>query len=334
MNAPLPPQEIGDALGGFSKLRVLVLGDLFLDEYLEGEMFEISREGPIPVVKLASRERTAGAAGNLACSLRNLGAQVSIVSVVGEDPAGDELTTQLEEKNIGTDSIIRLPSEPTLTYTKIRARVSNAPSREILRLDVLPDEPIDSAIEDRVLSALEEKAGEVDAIIVLDQVHHLVTRRILDELPGLAAAHNLFLQGSSRERLEEFHDFNLVIPNEQEARGALGNPEQDIRPGELAGKLKQLGSHREVLLTLGPDGMAALGEDRDETTLLPSRAGEVVDVTGAGDAVSSAVLLGKLAGWDLHSAAAVASHCAAIAISRAGTHHVTLGELQEALGAD
>ena len=78
--------------------------------------------------------------------------------------------------------------------------------------------------------------------------------------------------------------------------------------------------------------MAALGEDGEGAALLPSLAAEVVDVTGAGDAVSSAVLLGRLAGWDLHSAAWVASHCASIAISRTGTHHVTLGELQEALG--
>ena len=332
MNTPRPPQELGDALDAFSSLRILVLGDLFLDEYLEGEMFEISREGPIPVVKLASRVRTAGAAGNLACSLSNLGAQVSMVSVVGEDPAGAELATQLQEKNIATESIIRLPSKPTLTYTKIRARVSNAPSREILRLDVLPDEPIDRTIEDRVLAVLAEVAGEMDAIIVLDQVHHLVTRRILDELPALAAAHKLFLQGSSRERLAEFHDFNLVIPNDQEARAALGIPGEDVPPGELAVKLKQQGSHREVLLTLGPGGMAALGENQAEASLLPSLAGEVVDVTGAGDAVSSAVLLGRLAGWDLHSASRVASHCASIAISRAGTHHVTLQELQEALG--
>ena len=78
--------------------------------------------------------------------------------------------------------------------------------------------------------------------------------------------------------------------------------------------------------------MAALGEDGKEAALLPSLAAEVGDVTGAGDAVSAAVLLGRLAGWDLHSAAWVASHCASIAISRTGTHHVTLGELQEALG--
>ena len=332
MNTPRPRQEMGDALDAFSRLRILVLGDLFLDEYLEGEMFEISREGPIPVVKLASRVRTAGAAGNLACSLRNLGAQVSIVSIVGEDPAGAELATQLQEKNIGTESIIRLPSKPTLTYTKIRARVANAPSREILRLDVLPEEPIDNSLEDRVLSVLGAVASKLDAIIVLDQVHHLVTRRILDELPAIAAAHKLFLQGSSRERLAEFHDFDLVIPNDQEARAALEIPGEDVPPGELAVKLKQQGSHREVLLTLGPGGMAALGENQAEAILLPSLAGEVVDVTGAGDAVSSAVLLGRLAGWDLHSAASVASHCASIAISRTGTHHVTLQELQEALG--
>ena len=332
MKPPISAQELAAALGGFSRLRVLVLGDLFLDEYLEGEMFEISREGPIPVVKLTSRLGTAGAAGNLACSLRNLGAQVSILSLIGEDPAGKDLLSQLEEKNIGSDALIRLPSKPTLTYTKIRARVANAPSREILRLDVLPEAPIDSDIEDRVLAVLAEKAAELDAIIVLDQVHHLVTRRILDELPALAGAHNIFLQGSSRQRLEEFHDFNLVIPNEQEARAALGNLQQNISPAELAGKLRQEGSHREVLLTLGPDGMAALGENSREATLLPSLAAEVVDVTGAGDAVSAAVLLGRLAGWDLHSAAWVASHCASIAISRTGTHHVTLGELQEALG--
>ena len=334
MNTPLPLQELSAELGAFPKLRVLVLGDLFLDEYLEGEMFEISREGPIPVVKLASRVRTAGAAGNLACSLKNLGAQVSVLSLVGEDPAGEELLRQLEKKNIGTESIIRLPSKPTLTYTKIRARVANAPSREILRLDVLPEEPIDNSLEDRVLSVLGAVASKLDAIIVLDQVHHLVTRRILDELPAIAAAHKLFLQGSSRERLAEFHDFNLVIPNDQEAREALGIPGEKLPAGELAGELKQQGGHREILLTLGPDGMAALGENREEAILLPSLAGEVVDVTGAGDAVSSAVLLGRLAGWDLHSAASVASHCASIAISRAGTHHVTLQELQEALGGN
>lgn len=332
MRPPLSPQQLSASLDGFSNLRVLVLGDLFLDEYIEGEMFDISREGPIPVVRLDSRVRTAGAAGNLACSLKNLGAAVSLISLVGEDPGGDDLLRQLGQKNIDTDSVIRLPSKPTLTYTKIRARVENAPSREILRLDVLPDGPVDSSIEDLVLSSLEKNAADLDGIIVLDQVNHLVTGRILDELPSIAAAHGLFLQGSSRQRLGEFHDFNLIVPNDQEALGVLGKKDPGIPPGELAEQLRQQGSHKEVLLTLGPGGMAALGIDCEKSVLLPTRAREVLDVTGAGDAVSSAILLGRLSGWDLHSAAWAASHCASVAIARIGTHHVTREELRQAIG--
>ena len=331
MNPPLSPRQLTASLADFSSLRVLVLGDLFLDEYLEGEMFDISREGPIPVVRLDSRLGTAGAAGNLACSLKNLGAAVSLVSLRGEDPAGDDLLRQLTEKGIDTGGIIPLPSKPTLTYTKIRARVENAPSREILRMDVLPDEPIDSGIEDKVLAAIEERASELDGIIVLDQVDHLITKRVLDKLPGLAEEHGIFLQGSSRQRLGEFHDFNLVIPNGQEALGAVGEASPGLSPGDLAGRLRRQGSHGEVLLTLGPEGMAALGKDQENAVLLPTRTREVLDVTGAGDAVSSTVLLGRLSGWDLHSAAWAASHAAAIAIARVGTHHVTREELREGL---
>lgn len=331
MEPPLSPRQLAASLDGFSSLRVLVIGDLFLDEYLSGEMFEISKEGPVPVLRLDSRVSTPGAAGTLACCLKNLGATVSIVSLAGEDSAGDELVAQLGEKGIDTGGVIRLPSNPTLTYTKIRAGVESAPSREILRMDVLPDEPIDRDIEDRVLAAIEERAARLDGIIVLDQVDHLVTKRILARLPELAAEHDIFLQGSSRQRLKEFHGFDLVIPNREEALGALGETGTAPSPGDLAQRLQKQGSHGEVLLTLGPDGMAALDSDGVEVYFLPTEAREIMDVTGAGDAVSSTVLLGRLSGWDLYSAAWASSHSAAIAIARVGTHHVTREELREAL---
>jgi D-beta-D-heptose 7-phosphate kinase/D-beta-D-heptose 1-phosphate adenosyltransferase len=331
MEPPLSPVQLGASLDDFSSLHVLVLGDLFLDIYLEGQMFEISKEGPIPVVRLDSRVGTPGAAGNLACSLKNLGASVSLVSLVGEDTAGDDLLSQMGEKGIDTSPIIRQPSKPTLTYTKIRARVESAPSREILRMDVLPDAPIDSSIEDRVLASIEERVAELDGIIVLDQVDHLVTKRILGRLTAMATEHNIFLQGSSRERLAEFQNFDLVIPNDQEALGAIQKTSGELSHVELAGQLRQLGSHDEVLLTLGPGGMAALGRDQAEAVLLPTHAREILDVTGAGDAVSSTVLLGRLSGWDLHSAAWAASRCASIVIGRVGTHHVSLQELRDAL---
>src|SRR5437867_1988349 len=121
------------AIPRFQKLRVLVVGDLFLDEYIESEMFEISKEGPLPVLRFETRTQVAGAAGNLASTIRGLGAQVSVVGLVGRDPNGQVLVEQLRRKGLRTEGILKDPQQPTLTYTKVRARVANTPSREVLR---------------------------------------------------------------------------------------------------------------------------------------------------------------------------------------------------------
>ncbi len=339
VSPPRPIDELVAGLEAFSKLRVLVVGDLFLDEYIEGEMFEISKEGPIPVVRLESRVRAAGAAGNLASSIRNLGAAVSVVGVVGRDGNGDELVGELRDKGIDTEGIIVDENKPTLTYSKIRARVENAPSREILRLDVLPDGPLPSDIENDMLLRVQHRVGEVDGVIVLDQIDHLITARLLDELPAWTRAHGAFLQGSSRDRLAAFRDFDLVIPNDVEARDALDAEMDDAGLSEdaiaaLGDGLRERFGHRRVLLTLGADGMALFAESkaaRGATRRLPTFATDVVDVTGAGDAVSSAAILGSLLGWDLTTAAWAAAHSAAIALGHVGTHHVTCDELGERL---
>jgi len=332
MLPPRPIDELLRALDDLGRHRVLVVGDLFLDEYVEGEMVGISKEGPIPIVRFRSRTTAAGAAGNLASSIRNLGAQVSIVSVAGRDTAGDLLLAELVAKGIDISGVIVDAQRPTLQYGKIRAGVDNAPSREILRLDVLPDGPVRAEIEFELLARIKARLGEVDAVIVLDQIHYTITPAMLERLPELARSAGVFLQGSSRERLAEFREFDLVIPNEAEARAALGA----ASTGEIdrvGREVAQRGRHRELLLTLGPDGMACFPDPRrDEAPVrIPTFAREIADVTGAGDAVASAVILGRLAGWDLTTAAWCASHCAAIAVAHVGTHHVNRGELERAL---
>lgn len=333
---PKPVREIRDSLEEFHRLRVLVVGDFFVDEYVEGEMFEISREGPIPVVRFESRRRAAGAAGNLASSIRNLGARVKVVGLAGDDANGEALREELEEKKIDTSGLLVREGRPTLTYTKFRARVESAPSREILRLDVLPDGPVDRETEDRILEACRRAAGDVDGIIVLDQVHHLVTKRLLDALPEVArggSRKSALLHGSSREHIGDFHDFDLVIPNDLEASGAVGEPGSAGETSgltELGERLKASGRHRQVIITLGPDGMAVFPHQGSMKTL-PTFADDVVDVTGSGDAVASTALLGNILGWDLETVAWTASQSAAIAISHVGTHHVTREELDRAL---
>jgi rfaE bifunctional protein kinase chain/domain len=340
----LPPRPIAEIIAStaeFSGSRVLVVGDLFLDEYIEGEMVGISKEGPIPVLKHRSRVTAAGAAGNLASSIRNLGAQVSVVGVVGDDANGAALLAELQRKGIDTRGVLIDPRAPTLKYGKIRAFVESAPSREILRLDVLPEGPIRPELEAEILRRVEAQVAFADGVIVLDQVRYLITPRLLDRLPDLARLHGAFLQGSSREHLADFHDFDLVVPNDREARIALGalglETAENAGVEDLGVELRRQGRHRQVLLTLGPEGMAVFSAvDSPPSAPAPSRriptlARDVVDVTGAGDAVASTVVLGMLAGWDLTTAAWTASHAAAIAIAHVGTHHVTLAELTAAL---
>lgn len=323
-------QEIVKAMKAFRDLSVLVVGDLFLDEYIEGEMFEISKEGPIPVIRIESKTQTAGAAGNLASSIRNLGAKVSVVGIVGDDPNGKVLVSQLRAKGIDCDGIIANPTKPTLTYSKVRARVENTPSREILRLDVLPDGPLDAALENRrlenrLIETVKKAARGVQGIIVLDQIHHLITKRMLRELPGIARANGALLHGSSRERIRDFRKFDLITPNDREAHLAVGGDAADVE--RLGRTLKAKGGHAKVMLTLGADGMA-LFSGEDAMGRIPTFARDVVDVTGAGDAVSSVTLLGNILGWDLKSLAWAASQAAAIAIEHVGTHHVTAAELE------
>jgi D-beta-D-heptose 7-phosphate kinase/D-beta-D-heptose 1-phosphate adenosyltransferase len=305
----MPPRAVAASIRAFHKLRILVVGDLFLDEYVEGEMFEISREGPIPVVRVESRTQTPGAAGNLASSLRNLGARVSVVGATGRDPNGKVLLGCLRRWGVRTGGVIIDPGSPTLTYSKLRARVESSPSREILRVDVLPRGPMEPRLEKAVLSAIQRASAGAHGIIVLDQIHHLVSRRVLRELPRIARARGALLHGSSREHIADFRGFDLITPNDREAMEAVGA--STARPERLARDLRSAGKHRKILLTLGERGMIAL-DGRGDVKRFPTYAHTVADVTGAGDAVSSVALLGNILRWDIATIAWTASQAAAI----------------------
>jgi rfaE bifunctional protein kinase chain/domain len=248
-----------------------------------------------------------------------------VVGVVGKDANGSILLSRLRKKGIRTNGVAVDPSRSTFTYTKVRARVENTPSRELFRMDILPGGPPDARTEATIVSALRRESRGADAVIVLDQIHHLVTPRLLDEVPRIAREARALLHGSSRDHIALFHDFDLITPNDREASGAVGGRARGV---EAMGRLLQRrGRHRKILLTLGAEGMVAFPE-AGAPGRLPTLAQEVVDVTGAGDALSSVAVLGNVLGWDLGTLAWTASHAAAIAIAHVGTHHVSREELE------
>jgi len=324
----LSREQILKEIARFQKLTVVVAGDLFLDEYIETEMFEISKEGPFPVLRFESRTQFAGAAGNLASAIRGLGAQVSVVGIVGKDRNGQVILDQFRAKGMRTRGILIDPEKPTLTYTKFRARVPNAPSKEVFRMDVLPDGPLDAKREEKVLAALARETKRADAVILLDQIRHLISPRVLDGAPRLARKRKIPIQGSSRDHIGEFRGFDLITPNDREALGAVGGGREDI--AGLGERLKRHGKHRKVILTLGPDGMALFPE-KGPMARIPTVARQVIDVTGAGDAVSAAAVLGNVLGWDIETLGFTASCAAAVVIARVGTYHLTAADLARAV---
>jgi len=325
------PAEILDSIRRFGDIRVLVVGDLFLDEYIEGEMIEISKEGPMPVIRVDSRTRTPGAAGNLASSIRNLGARVSVVGIVGTDPNGSDLVAALGARGIHADGIIADERRPTLTYSKLRARVANSPSQEILRMDVLPREPLSREEEDAVLERIDAESKGVQGIIVLDQIHHLISARVLRGTVKIARSRKALVHGSSRDHIGTFRGFDLITPNDREASGAVDAGSRD--PERLGRALKDLGRHRKLVLTLGEKGLAVF-DGAGASARCPALAERVADVTGAGDAVSSVALLGNIARWSAAAIARVSSLAAAIAVEHIGTHHVSHEELEARLASE
>jgi rfaE bifunctional protein kinase chain/domain len=324
----LKREAILASLESFKGLEVLVVGDLFLDEYVDTTMVEISREGPIPVLRHESMVQTAGAAGNLAASIAGLGAKVSLVAVVGRDPRGQLILDQLAAKGIEISGVVVEDSFSTLTYTKIRSKVDNSPSQELFRIDVLPRGPLSEKLEATVLGKIESLLTQVRGVILLDQVHQLVAGQVLRDAPRLARKSGALVQGSSRDHIGDFRGFDCINPNDREASEALGGEPLDIR--ELGFALKEAGRHRRVMLTLGAEGMALFPE-RGAMVRLPTYARQVVDVTGAGDSVSSVALLGQIVGWDLVTVGWVASVAAGLVVAHVGTHHLSMGELRDAV---
>ncbi|MGQ9630505.1 MAG: PfkB family carbohydrate kinase [bacterium] len=312
----------------FDGKRVLVLGDLYLDEYIWGDMEEISKEGPIPVIRIRSRTFSPGAAGNTACGLRALGGEVWVVGSVGDDERGRILIDEFSKRGIDTEGILVDSRAPTNTHTKIGAGGTHSPLQGILRVDTERPKYVDPDAEADILRRAEYIAQGADAIVVVDQVAGVVTPRILKEVVEIARRCGCLAVGDPRENAREMRGFDLILPNDREATIATGlritDEDSLIRVGR---HLLGLGN-RNVIITRGEKGMSVFTGD-GRISHIPAFALEVFDVAGAGDTVTAVATMALLAGADAISAAELANYAAAIAVSRAGTVSVTRDEIRD-----
>jgi len=321
-------RHLRSLLAQFAQSRVLVIGDMYLDELILGRLAGVSLEAPVPVFEMGERRYNPGAAGNVACNLAALGAQVSVVGVVGADANSDILREEFRKRGIDATGLVVDAARPTNTYGKFKGRSGGAPHQEILRVDTPTPPLIEDEVESELLIQIGERANAADALVVVDQIDSVVTESVLEEVRACAAKQRAFTAGDSRGRIRLFQDFDLVAPNEAELMAGLDLEGTDENSLETAAS-ELLRVCRNALITRGAMGVRGINSDSAFDS--PALGERIVDVTGAGDSLLAAATLTLMAGGSLREAALAGNAAAAAAVARPGAVAITPHELEVCL---
>lgn len=322
-------QRLQGLLDQFSNIAVMAVGDIYLDENVFGKVTEVSLEAPIPVFEVVERRYNPGAAGNAACNVASLGGKVFMVGVIGDDGNGAVVTKEFQLRGVDTSGIVVDPARPTSTYGKLRAGGHNSPTQEVLRMDTPKPALLSGAVEDQVCAQIRRLAPQVHAILLGDQVSSTLSDRVLDTIREVAREHRLYTVADSRKRAGIFKDIDIVKPNDAEAGLAAGIDVKDEDSLRAAGAFL-LKTSRNAMITRGPKGITCFAQD-GRVEHVPCAPVEAIDVTGGGDTVAAAVILGMAAGATLAEAAHLGNTAAGIAVTQKGVVTVSREELRAAL---
>lgn len=313
----------------FPGARVVVAGDVMLDEYLWGAVTRISPEAPIPVVEVQRTSVVPGGAANVAANIASLGGAVSLVGVVGPDNFGEALQETLYQAGVDVDGVIVDPARQTTVKTRVVAH-----NQQVVRVDREMRDPLDGGLASEVVEGVARQLRSADVLLLSDYDKGVLPAEITTRIVGHArAAGKRILVDPKGLDYSKYHGASLVTPNLAEAARATRAEIRDEAGIRRAGRLllEELQAEA-ILVTCGEQGMW-LFELGQEDRHFASRAREVYDVTGAGDTVVSVTALAVAAGASFPEAAQLASEAAGIVVGKVGTATLTAGELAAVLEA-
>ncbi|MFC2001655.1 bifunctional D-glycero-beta-D-manno-heptose-7-phosphate kinase/D-glycero-beta-D-manno-heptose 1-phosphate adenylyltransferase HldE [Chloroflexota bacterium] len=322
--------ELIRALSKLKEAKVLVIGDVMLDEHIWSKVNRISPEAPVPVAEVTSKTYAPGGAGNVASNIRALGGNVKLLGIVGTDDNAEKLREVLETRGIETDLLIGDSGRPTTFKSRVIAH-----GQQVVRVDYEQKKPLSAQIEARILEAVNLKLREVDAVLISDYAKGIITAEISEKV--IAAARALGKIVSIDPKGSDYNKYRgatIVTPNRREAEAITGmlivNEKDVVAAGRrLLDNLKL----EYVLITRGEDGMSLVGKD-DLVTHIPAVTTEVYDVTGAGDTVVATLTLALAAGISIGDAVRLANWAAGVVVRKVGTATATSEEMEQAIGYD
>ena len=315
----------------FPKVTVTVLGDLVADEFVFGEISRVSREAPVLILRHREREVVPGGAANAVYNLADLGVSVLPVGVVGDDEAGRMLLQRFRKKRIPLSGIQKVKGHPTVTKTRILAGFPHSARQQVVRVDFEPETAPPGSVVRKLVSSARQYVRVSDALLVSDYGYGAATPEILFNVRS--AATDVPVTVDSRHRMLEYTGVTAATPNEPEVEAALGvRIGDDIAQLEAAGKqlLRRMGLQA-LVVTRGRDGMAVFPRGHKPVNIPVHGAGQVTDVTGAGDTVIAAFSAALATGASAEDAARIANYAGGIVVMKRGTATVTAAELLHAV---
>jgi len=311
-------ESVTNEINNWSRLNMLVVGDLIVDEYSACEALGMSAEAPVIVVKELKNKRFIGGAAVVAAHINALGVNCTLVSVTGKDEISHFAKEELDKMGI-TAKIIIDGCRPT-TFKKRYL----ADSQKLLRVSRFEDNEIDSEIEQQILRIIETESGKVDGIVVSDFSYGVITERIIRSIKGAAKKKNIPVFADSQSSTQvgsilKYRGFTVIAPNEKEARLALGDRNSSVE--QIALQLIKKTDCNMLVMKLGSEGFIIYENANGRNvkrTAFPALCRKPIDVAGAGDSVLAILATGISGCTDIQTIGVIASCMAAIAVEQMG----------------
>ena len=321
------PDGLIRALTKLKGAKVLVIGDVILDEHVWCNVRRISPEAPVPVAEVISITYAPGGAANVANNIRALGGEAQLIGLVGDDDNGEKLRRVLKDKGISADTLIIEAGRPTTLKSRIIAH-----GQQVVRVDHEQAKPANSDTERKILETVEKKLAEADAVLISDYAKGVLTPQVCREI--ISGARKAGKPVSVDPKGKDYAIYNgatVITPNCQEAEGVTGIPVKTNEDAEKAGQ-KLLDDHNvsHVLITRGEKGMSLVGRE-GIIAHIPAASMEVYDITGAGDTVQAALALALAAGIRIEDAVRLANWAAGVVVRKVGTAVATPEEIEQAM---
>lgn len=316
--------------------RVIVLGDMVLDDHMVGSTNAMAREAPVPVVEMQSHYAVPGGATNVAANLCALGCDVCVAGVVGRDDAGRNLRAQLTERGIETTGLVVDVSRQTSVKLRVWAdEDSRVQPRMMARVDALDRRDLDEASTSALVAYLERALPDASLLLISDYENGVIAPDLLKAAMCLARSHQVRIAVDAHGRLARFQGVLVVTPNQPEAEAELGRKlDSDAAIRSAAYDLRKRLSAEGVVITLGAAGMVVTSGD-ETALMIPARPQTTVaDATGAGDTVAAAVTVGLLGGASFVEAALLSELAARVVVRRLGVAVPSIDEMLAEAGRD